>query len=99
MRLVPIAGERIINVKTELLPVATNNLHTTLFEYKNKTCIYGKCFYCKREDPVCTNDEGTINGVILYYIPEKLQSYNSPWQRTYKKDKKAIWETQKNYCS
>lgn len=99
LRLVPIATERIVDVRKEILPVATNSLNATVFEYKNSTCIYGKCFYCKREDPICSDENGKLVGAVLYHVPGKLQTYNSPWQRTYKKSKKAVWETHANYCS
>lgn len=98
LRLVPIAADRVFNIKRDILPVATTILNNTVLQKQNKTCIYGKCFYCKREDPVCSDSDGSLRGAILYYIPGKLQSFRSPWQRTYKNNKRAIWESQANYC-
>lgn len=39
-----------------------------------------------------------MEGVILYLIPGTLQKVLSPWQRTYKADKRAAWEEDVHYC-
>ncbi|GLV40622.1 uncharacterized protein CBL_04425 [Carabus blaptoides fortunei] len=78
LRLAPIATERAVHIKRELLPVATATLNKTVFEKQNKTwCLYGKCFYCQREDPVCGDRDGYLTGAILFHIPGKLQSFRS----------------------
>lgn len=96
--LVPISTYRTINVKKEIIPVATARLLATKYLYKNRTCIYGKCFYCKREDPICDDNDGLIIGAMIFNLEQTIDVHRSPWQRTYKKSKQASWETNDNYC-
>lgn len=58
-----------------------------------ETCIYGKCYYCKPEDPVCTKSE-RLEGAAIFYLPPhiKLKQHLHPWRRTYNEDKKARLE-------
>lgn len=96
--LAPMATERIINVNEEIFPVATKTLLSTSFQRNNISCIYGKCFYCTKDKPVCETSPGKMHGAIIFHIPGKFSSYRSPWQRTYQKGKKALWEYEDNYC-
>lgn len=96
--LVPISIERTVNVKSEILPVSTKKLLQTKYEFKNKTCIYGHCYYCKKEDPICEDNRGLLTGAVIFNIEKSLKVYRSPWQRTYSKNKKAGWETNKDFC-
>lgn len=95
---VPISVIRKISIKEDIVPVATNNLLSTLFYHKNLTCIYGKCFYCKKEDPICCDNNGILAGAIIFNLDVDLKNHRSPWQRTYKSDKKALWQIKNNYC-
>lgn len=48
---------------------------------------------------ICGNKEDHLaEGAVLYLIPGQLQKHISPWQRTYKLNKKASWQTDSNYC-
>lgn len=97
--LAPISVERVVNVKLELLPVATTRLLSTKYEIsKNRTCIYGQCFYCKKEDPICEDENGLLRGAVILNINKEVKSYRSPWQRTYKKNRQAAWEINDNFC-
>lgn len=72
-------------LKLKLLDLQFFSLATT-----KETCIFGKCFYCKKEDPVCTKS-GRLEGAAIFYLPShlKLQTYLHPWRRTYKSNKFA----------
>lgn len=96
--LAPVSVMREINFNNEILPVATSELLSTTFLYKNLTCIYGKCFYCKKEDSICGNDLGVLTGALIFNLNVELKNHKSPWQRTYKTNKKALWEIKENYC-
>lgn len=95
--LAPVAVERHISIAGEILPVATQTLRDTIS--KNATCLYGKCFYCRRDEPVCQDENtGLLAGAVIFNVNRRMRSARSPWRRTYKKGKKAAWETNKNYC-
>nr|CAH7761905.1 unnamed protein product [Callosobruchus chinensis] len=97
--LCPISVGRTIALEQEVLPVATKRLLETTFMSKNKTCIYGKCFFCKKEDPICSDKNSYLNGAVIFNIKGHLVSNRSPWQRTYKKGKNAMWqEFPEKYC-
>lgn len=97
--LVPMSVERQISLKREIIPVATQRLFDTFFEKDNKTCFYGKCYFCRKEDPVCADENSLLNGAVIFNFKASLNNYRSPWQRTYKKDKKALWQKfEGNYC-
>lgn len=96
--LAPIAAERHISITSEILPVATRRLNETINQ--NGTCLYGMCFYCRKDDPICHDERtGLVTGAVIFNVPGALKIYRSPWQRTYKKGKKAAWEVNKNYCT
>lgn len=95
----PLSVERTISIKAEVLPVATKRLLDTSFRKNNKSCIYGKCFFCKKEDPLCENDGSSTTGAVIFNIKTILSNHRSPWQRTYKKGKNAMWqEFPESYC-
>lgn len=96
--LTPLSVERTLSLKNDILPVATKRLFNTSFERSNKTCIYGRCFYCKKEDPICEKENNLLTGAVIFNIKKTFSNYRSPWQRTYKKGKKAPWEDDLNYC-
>lgn len=53
-------------------------------------CLYGKCFYCKREDPVCTKSK-RLEGAAIFHLPSymKLKQRLHPWRRTYIENRTA----------
>lgn len=95
----PLTVGRLINLKTEILPVASESLQKTFFTKENNTCFYGHCYYCSPADPACGQGE-VMEGAIILMLPEKyrLKKYRSPWQRTYKDSVPARWEHDFNYC-
>ncbi|XP_019874820.2 glycosaminoglycan xylosylkinase homolog isoform X2 [Aethina tumida] len=97
--LTPISAERNISLTRDVIPVATKKLIETSFKRNNKTCIYGKCLYCKKEDPICESDNFLLTGAVIFNIRKTLTSHRNPWQRTYKKTKRAPWQENANYCN
>lgn len=69
---------------------------------ENQTCFYGVCRYCKPEMSVCgrENNGDVIEAALVLWLPNsiKLKSNRSPWQRTYRKNVAAAWETDDQYC-
>nr|XP_023011969.1 glycosaminoglycan xylosylkinase homolog [Leptinotarsa decemlineata] len=96
--LCPISVERQISLKNDVLPVATKSLLETSYIRNNNTCVYGKCFFCKETDPVCDNNS-YLSGAVIFNFNATLATHRSPWQRTYKKGKKALWQVfPESYC-
>ncbi|CAH0552040.1 unnamed protein product [Brassicogethes aeneus] len=96
--LTPLSVERDISLSKDVIPVATKRLLETSFQRGNKTCVFGRCLYCRKEDPICDNEENYLKGAVIFNIKGNFKTHRSPWQRTYKKGKKAAWEKNPNYC-
>ncbi|XP_066249335.1 glycosaminoglycan xylosylkinase homolog [Euwallacea similis] len=96
--LVPLSVERTLSLKYDIMPVASKRLLNTSFEINNRTCVYGKCYYCHKEDPVCDDNQNSLTGAVILNVKKSFSNYRSPWQRTYKKGKLAAWEIDPNYC-
>lgn len=60
-------------------------------------CIYGKCFYCKKNETVCPDKKGKIEGAAILYLDKKLKIRVSPWRRSYS-NKKMEWEVDNAFC-
>ncbi|KAG5884756.1 hypothetical protein JTB14_029237 [Gonioctena quinquepunctata] len=90
--LCPISIERRISLKKDVIPVAKQTLLATSISANNKTCVYGKCFFCRKNDPVCDDDNSYLTGAVIFNINATLVNHRSPWQRTYKKGKNAVWQ-------
>ncbi|XP_067660798.1 glycosaminoglycan xylosylkinase-like [Haliotis asinina] len=100
-RRTPLAVGRRVNLKTEILPVATPELKATFFTRGDNTCFYGKCLYCKGpDDGVCAKGQ-ILEGTIVMWLPSEwtLKTVRHPWSRTYTKKRIAKWETDSDYCS
>ncbi|XP_011661064.2 glycosaminoglycan xylosylkinase [Strongylocentrotus purpuratus] len=98
-RRAPLVVGRTLNLKTEILPVASPALNDTFLEKNNNICFYGKCYYCKPEEAACA-DGFTMEGSVTLWLPPdlKLKKWRHLWSRTYKDGKKAKWETDDQYC-
>ncbi|XP_076233441.1 glycosaminoglycan xylosylkinase isoform X1 [Calliopsis andreniformis] len=99
LRRVPLTVIRKLDLRNEIRPHATPNLYATMYEDGNDTCLYGVCHYCTPADPVCGTGD-ILEGALISWLPRylKLVKHRHPWQRTYKKNKLALWETDDNYC-
>ncbi|XP_049806095.1 glycosaminoglycan xylosylkinase isoform X1 [Schistocerca nitens] len=100
LRRSPLTVGRKINLRSEVMPVAAGSLLDTFYQEGNDTCLYGVCYYCSPQDPVCAHKD-VMEGALIYWLPEsyKLKKYRHPWQRTYKFDAVARWEVDNNYCT
>ncbi|XP_033333638.1 glycosaminoglycan xylosylkinase [Megalopta genalis] len=99
LRRVPITVARKLDLRKEIRPRATPELYTTMYQDGNDTCLYGVCHYCSPADPVCGTGD-ILEGALISWLPRylRLVKHRHPWQRTYKKNKFAMWETDGNYC-
>ncbi|XP_037943615.1 glycosaminoglycan xylosylkinase homolog, partial [Teleopsis dalmanni] len=102
-RWTPIVVGRVINLKTDIYNNGDNELQNTMTitTSDNGTehyCLFGKCHYCNEDETVCGDEHNNIEGVLIFIIPGSLSKRRSPWQRTYKDDKRAPWEDDMNYC-
>ncbi|XP_077285678.1 glycosaminoglycan xylosylkinase homolog [Arctopsyche grandis] len=100
IRWAPLAIIRRLNIKTEVWNNATPELKETMFQTDNGTmCMFGKCFYCKRNETVCSDENDEIEGAMILSVDYRFQKYRSPWQRTYDDRRQADWEVNPNYCT
>nr|CAD7444666.1 unnamed protein product [Timema bartmani] len=99
LRRSPLTVGRKINLRREVMPVATDNLLDTFYQEGNNTCFYGVCYYCSPQDPVCAKRD-VMEGALIMWLPHGyiLKKYRNPWQRTYKTDVLARWEVDQQYC-
>ncbi|KAH0618257.1 hypothetical protein JD844_017288 [Phrynosoma platyrhinos] len=98
-RRAPLVVGRFVNLRTEIKPVATEQLLSTFLTLGNNTCFYGKCYYCRETEPACA--EGDImEGSVTLWLPDvwPLQKHRHPWGRTYREGKLARWEYDESYC-
>ncbi|XP_063215949.1 glycosaminoglycan xylosylkinase isoform X2 [Bacillus rossius redtenbacheri] len=84
LRRCPLTVGRKLNLRRELIPVASDNLLDTFYQEGNNTCFYGVCYYCSPQDPVCAQKDVLEGALIMWLSPGKLKKLRSPWQRTYK---------------
>lgn len=103
LRWTPIVVGRVVNLKNDLYAHGDQELQNTIKievdDEGNETyCLFGKCHYCNEEETVCGDEQHNIEGVIIYIVPGTLAKRRSPWQRTYKEEKRAIWEDDMTYC-
>ncbi|XP_033228336.1 glycosaminoglycan xylosylkinase [Belonocnema kinseyi] len=99
LRRVPITVARKLNLREEVSKHATSELYATIYQEGNDTCLYGVCHYCSPGDPVCGSGE-ILEGTLILWLPSylKLVKHRHPWQRTYRKNRLALWEADSNYC-
>ncbi|XP_070303714.1 glycosaminoglycan xylosylkinase-like isoform X1 [Salvelinus sp. IW2-2015] len=98
-RRAPLVVGRFFNLRTELKPVATDQLLSTFLIQGNNSCFYGKCYYCRESEPACAEGEN-MEGSLTLWLPDvwPLQKHRHPWGRTYREGKLARWEYDESYC-
>uniref|UniRef100_A0A1A8GVV6 FAM20 C-terminal domain-containing protein n=1 Tax=Nothobranchius korthausae TaxID=1143690 RepID=A0A1A8GVV6_9TELE len=98
-RRAPLVVGRYVNLRTEIKPVATDQLLNTFLMQGNNTCFYGKCYYCRETEPACAEGE-MMEGSLTLWLPDvwPLQKHRHPWGRTYREGKLARWEYDEGYC-
>uniref|UniRef100_A0A673MPT6 Glycosaminoglycan xylosylkinase n=1 Tax=Sinocyclocheilus rhinocerous TaxID=307959 RepID=A0A673MPT6_9TELE len=99
-RRAPLVVGRFMNLRTEIKPVATDQLLSTFLMHGNNTCFYGKCYYCRETEPACAEGD-VMEGSVTLWLPDvwPLQKHRHPWGRTYREEGKlARWEYDESYC-
>lgn len=97
----PLIVGRVINLKNEIYPVATPELSKTFYLKNESYCFYGKCHYCKGVETGVCADNMELEGSISLFLPSylKLTPLKHPWARTYRSNKKAMWQySPETYC-
>ncbi|XP_042191915.1 glycosaminoglycan xylosylkinase isoform X2 [Callorhinchus milii] len=99
LRRAPLVVGRCINLRTEIKPVASEQLLSTFLTLGNNSCFYGKCYYCRESEPACANGD-IMEGSVTLWLPDiwPLQKHRHPWGRTYREGKLARWEYDESYC-
>lgn len=99
LRRTPIAVGRKINLMTDIVPVASRNLTKTFLMKDGNQCIYGQCYYCKPDTPVCAEGD-VLEGVVILWLPQryKIGRITSPWIRSYRPKVHKRWEIDDTYC-
>ncbi|CDQ76397.1 unnamed protein product [Oncorhynchus mykiss] len=98
-RRAPLVVGRFVNLRTEIKPVATDQLLSTFLMQGNNSCFYGKCYYCRESEPACAEGD-MMEGSVTLWLPDvwPLQKHRHPWGRTYREGKLARWEYDESYC-
>ena len=88
-----------VNLTEEIYNVATQELSSTIYKQHNNICFYGICYYCNPNDAIC-GINNILEGTLILWLPSecKLLKYKHPWQRTYTKNRLALWEKDTKYC-
>nr|CAB3244420.1 glycosaminoglycan xylosylkinase-like [Phallusia mammillata] len=99
-RRAPLVVGRVLNLKTEVMPVATERLLKTFRNKDNNICYFGICLYCKEEEMACANGE-IMEGSVTLWLPDEWSKFTKqrhPYQRTYIDGRSAKWEVDETYC-
>ncbi|KAL4219190.1 Glycosaminoglycan xylosylkinase [Mactra antiquata] len=93
---------RVVDMETDIRPVADPSLLDTFFYKNTSTCFYGKCYYCKGEETGVCADGTKLEGTLILWLPLQalpLKKIRHPWARNYKSPTAlAKWQTNKDYC-
>ncbi|XP_025113592.1 LOW QUALITY PROTEIN: glycosaminoglycan xylosylkinase-like [Pomacea canaliculata] len=104
LRRVPLVVGRKINLRTEVMPVATAGLKKTFYIKEDRDCFYGACQHCSAQSGVCTRD-GLVEGAIILWLPPEvvLSKVQHPWMEGFKtailkKYEESENSSHKTYC-
>ena len=98
---VPIVVGRMIDLESEIRPVAHKNLLQTYYYQNGNTCFYGKCHYCKGPETGVCAARTIMEGSVSLWLADSYtlsQPLPHPWRRTYRPNKVAAWQKDKEYC-
>ncbi|XP_039269065.2 glycosaminoglycan xylosylkinase-like [Styela clava] len=96
----PITVGRIVNLRDEVLTVATDRLKKTFLEKDGNLCYFGVCYYCKESEKACAAGD-IMEGAVTLWLPEEYSTFEKlrhPYQRTYVEGRSAKWEKDETYC-
>ncbi|XP_076812288.1 glycosaminoglycan xylosylkinase-like [Clavelina lepadiformis] len=100
-RRAPLVVGRTINLRLEIMPVATERLLKTFREENGNICYFGICLYCKEKEMACA-DGDIMEGAVVLWLPDEwsvFQKQRHPYQRTYVDGRYAQWEKDETYCN
>ncbi|XP_025113161.1 glycosaminoglycan xylosylkinase-like isoform X2 [Pomacea canaliculata] len=85
IRRVPLAVGRLLNLRGEVIPVATQSLMETFYVKDGRDCFYGACRHCTELSGVCTNQK-LLEGVVILWLPPEitLSKVRHPWRLDFK---------------
>ncbi|KAK7502652.1 hypothetical protein BaRGS_00006227, partial [Batillaria attramentaria] len=99
-RRTPLAVGRVLNLRKDIAPIATQDLWKTFHDIDGNLCFYGKCHYCNKDNMLCA-DGDRLEGTVILWLPTniKLRTERHPWRRLYRDRLLAKWEKDESYCS
>ncbi|GAB6029056.1 hypothetical protein CHUAL_004842 [Chamberlinius hualienensis] len=99
----PVVG-RVINITSEIYEMAEGYefLKTFFISPAGNICFHGKCsYYCDTSHAICGHPD-LVEGSFAAFLPSpptvSRKAWRHPYRRSYHKRKKALWETDSNYC-
>jgi len=98
----PVVG-RVLNMASAIYSLAEDELIKTFFvSPANNLCFHGKCgYYCDTAHAICGRPD-LLEGSFAAFLPSKTLAvrkiWRHPWRRSYHKRRKALWETDADYC-
>ncbi|PVD22221.1 hypothetical protein C0Q70_18027 [Pomacea canaliculata] len=97
IRRVPLAVGRLLNLRGEVIPVATQSLMETFYVKDGRDCFYGACRHCTELSGVCTNQK-LLEGVVILWLPPEitLSKVRHPWRLDFKTA--ILNNSHKTYC-
>jgi len=104
MRNTPYVTGRKVDLKNEILPVASPHVAKQItFNANNQTCVTGQCFYCQEETTLCPPG-GIAEVSLAYWVPRRLKLYthrpdSMPWSTPRDAEWKHIQFNDKSYCN
>jgi hypothetical protein len=101
-RAVPVTG-RTVNITRDIYSLVDGDLLKTFFiSPAGNLCFHGRCsYYCDTSHAICGRPD-LLEGSFAAFLPSKdiapRKTWRSPWRRSYHKRRKAVWETNDDYC-
>lgn len=95
---------RVFDITKEIWKNSNSALKKTFFySPAGNTCFTGHCsYYCDTSHAICGKPLDRMEGSVQLMLPNKpllkWKATEHPYRRSYSKKKKAVWETNNNYC-
>lgn len=98
MRRAPFTTGRKLDFADEILQVSTDRLRETI---SNRSCFYGKCYYCNPKETVCSDQCGKVDGSVILMLPNNhlISSKPNIFRKSFKDGKIKNRESKSSYCS
>jgi len=102
-RAAPVVG-RTVNITSEIYELAegTDFLKTFFISPAGNVCFHGKCsYYCDTGHAICGRPDRIEGSFATFFPPANSvprKAWRHPYRRSYHKRKRALWETDSDYC-